>query len=59
VSSPTLTPTTPAHCLAGVPIGPLRHLIPYLRRHRTVLILGGVSVVAMNVFQVWSPWLVR
>ena len=23
------------------------------------MILGGVSVVAMNLFQVWSPWLVR
>jgi ATP-binding cassette subfamily B protein len=37
----------------------LRHLFPYLRRHRTVLILGGVSVVLTNLFQVWSPWLVR
>jgi len=40
-------------------IGPLRHLIPYLRRHRTALVLGGVSVVLTNLFQVWSPWLVR
>jgi ABC-type multidrug transport system fused ATPase/permease subunit len=24
-----------------------------------VLALGGVSVVAMNLFQVWTPWLVR
>ncbi len=40
-------------------IGPLRHLIPYLRRHRTALAVGGVSVVLTNLFQVWSPWLVR
>jgi ATP-binding cassette subfamily B multidrug efflux pump len=33
--------------------------MPYLGRHRTVLVLGGLSVLAMNVFQVWSPWLVR
>ncbi len=40
-------------------IGSLRHLIPHLRRHRTALALGGVSVLLTNLFQVWSPWLVR
>jgi ATP-binding cassette subfamily B protein len=40
-------------------IGSLRHLIPYLRRHRLALVLGGVSVLLANLFQVWSPWLVQ
>ena len=40
-------------------IGPLRHLIPYLRRHRTALVVGGVSAVLTTLFQVWGPWLVR
>lgn len=40
-------------------IGPLRHLLPYLRRHRIALALGGVSVLLTTLFQVWSPWLVR
>ena len=40
-------------------IGPLRHLLPYLRRHRSALVVGGVSVLLTNLFQVWSPWLVR
>ena len=34
-------------------------MLPYLRRHKTALVLGGVSVLLTNVFQVWSPWLVR
>ena len=40
-------------------MGPLRHLMPYLRRHRTALVLGGVSAVLTTLFQVWGPWLVR
>jgi ATP-binding cassette subfamily B protein len=40
-------------------IGPLRHLFPYLRRHRTALVVGAGSVVLTAAFQVWSPWLVR
>ena len=41
------------------PIGPLRHLLPYLGRHRSALVVGGVSVLLTNLFQVWSPWLVH
>ncbi len=44
---------------AGTTIGSLRHLLPYLRRHRTAIVLGGVSVLLTNLFQVWFPWLVR
>ena len=33
--------------------------MPYLLRHRGALILGAISVVLTNLFQVWSPWLVR
>src|SRR5204862_6987910 len=40
-------------------IGSLRHLLPYLRRHRTAMILGGASVLLTTLFQVWMPWLVR
>jgi ATP-binding cassette, subfamily B, multidrug efflux pump len=40
-------------------IGSLRHLIPYLRRHRVAFVVGGVSVLLTNLFQVWTPWLVR
>jgi ATP-binding cassette subfamily B protein len=40
-------------------IGDLRHLLPYLRRHRTALLLGGISVLLTNLFQVASPWIVR
>jgi ATP-binding cassette, subfamily B, multidrug efflux pump len=40
-------------------IGSLRHLIPYLRRHKTALVLGGASVLLTTLFQVWIPWLVR
>jgi ATP-binding cassette subfamily B protein len=40
-------------------IGALRHLLPYLRRHRTALLLGGISVLLTNLFQVASPWIVR
>jgi ATP-binding cassette, subfamily B, multidrug efflux pump len=38
---------------------PLRHLLPYLRRHRTALMIGCVSVVLTNLFAVWTPWIVR
>ncbi|MGH7682650.1 MAG: ABC transporter transmembrane domain-containing protein, partial [Candidatus Eiseniibacteriota bacterium] len=40
-------------------IGALRHLFPYLKRHKTALVLGALSVLLTNLFQVWSPWLVR
>jgi ATP-binding cassette subfamily B protein len=30
-----------------------------LKRHRGALAVGGVSVLLTNLFQVWSPWLVR
>lgn len=53
---PTPSPGTQRQDTA---IGSLRHLIPYLRRHRTALLLGGISVLLTNLFQVWSPWLVR
>jgi ATP-binding cassette, subfamily B, multidrug efflux pump len=43
----------------GHPIGSLKHLLPYLRRHRVAIALGGVSVVLTNLFGVWVPWLVR
>jgi ATP-binding cassette subfamily B protein len=33
--------------------------LPYLNRHRGALALGTVSVLLTNLFQVWSPWLVR
>src|SRR5207248_8415093 len=39
--------------------GALRHLFPYLKRHRLALWLGGLAVLGTNVFQVWSPWIVR
>jgi len=39
--------------------GALRHLLPYLKRHRLQLFLGGLAVLGTNVFQVWSPWIVR
>jgi len=41
------------------PIGALRHILPYLKRHKTALVFGGISVLLTNLFQVWSPWLVR
>ncbi|PYT06117.1 MAG: ABC transporter ATP-binding protein [Acidobacteria bacterium] len=43
----------------GSAIQSLRYLVPYLRRHRSVILLGGVSILLTNVFQVWVPWLVR
>jgi ATP-binding cassette subfamily B protein len=42
-----------------IPIGPLRHLLPYLARHRTTLVLGALSVLLTAAFQVWVPALVR
>ena len=33
--------------------------MPYLNRHRGALALGTVSILLTNLFQVWSPWLVR
>ena len=51
---PSLNP-----CRRHAAIRSLRHLIPYLRRHRVALALGGVAVTLTNVFQVWFPWLVR
>ena len=33
--------------------------MPYLRRHRTALVLGGLSVLLTASFQVWVPSLVR
>ncbi len=42
-----------------VTFGSLRHLGPYLKRHRLSLLLGGIAVLCTNVFQVWSPWIVR
>lgn len=38
---------------------PVKHLLPYLRRHRVALAVGCVSVILTNVFAVWGPWLVR
>ena len=40
-------------------IGALKHLFPYVKRHRLVLVFGAVAVLLTNLFQVWSPWLVR
>jgi len=34
-------------------------LLPYLRRHKTALVLGALSVLLTNLFGVLSPWLVR
>ena len=47
------------HIPEDLAIGSLRHLIPYLRRHRVAMAVGGVSVLLTTLFQVWSPWLVR
>ena len=30
-----------------------------MKRHRLALWLGGLAVLGTNVFQVWSPWIVR
>jgi len=30
-----------------------------VKRHRLVLAFGGVALLLTNLFQVWSPWLVR
>ncbi|HEU5311132.1 MAG TPA: ABC transporter transmembrane domain-containing protein, partial [Candidatus Eisenbacteria bacterium] len=37
----------------------LRHLLPYLRRHKIALVLGALSVLLTNLFGVLAPWLVR
>ncbi|MGE5179725.1 MAG: ABC transporter ATP-binding protein [Bacteroidota bacterium] len=42
-----------------VVIGSLRHLLPYLRRHKIALVFGTISIVLTTIFQVWTPWLVR
>ncbi|HYJ32046.1 MAG TPA: ABC transporter ATP-binding protein [Candidatus Binatia bacterium] len=40
-------------------MGSLRHLLPYLRRHKIAIFFGTLSIGLTTVFQVWSPWLVR
>jgi ATP-binding cassette subfamily B multidrug efflux pump len=59
-----LVPGTPQSRGPGIQrgkivIGSLRHLLPYLKRHRIALAFGGASIILTTVFQVWSPWLVR
>jgi ATP-binding cassette, subfamily B, multidrug efflux pump len=49
-------PPSPARVSA---IGSLKHLLPYLRRHKIAIFFGALSIALTTVFQVWTPWLVR